>query len=276
MITNENEPPGFITFLSQGAAVGALLNFPTLVKGLLVNDPYYGALFLAALPEYLAIGVAFGVLEAIIIWACTYVVGHRINVILRAGIALTVLALLFVLVYLIYYEPSPYERKVSQTEYLVNIGTYIVCGVIFGLVIGSRFKPLAELARGTSPPRWPVITAITGFILRFAVILFLMYSILAFVWIVTANSTRKEFTFAVITLSHFVAALIIIFVRMPFWLLLPLAVIVNFPVVTLITDVLAPEEVATWYVAIVYLHLWAAFMLCRVSVPRCLLSKESE
>ena len=164
-VSEENEPPGFVRFLSQGTAVGAMLAFPTPVMGLLLNSPYYGPLFLAALPSYLAVGVGFGVIEAIIIWACTYVAARRLNVAFRAGIGIAVLAVLIVIVDFIYSQPS-YNRDVSRTEYLVHIGIYVVCGAIFGLVIGSRFQPLDELARGTSPPRWPVVTAITGFVLQ--------------------------------------------------------------------------------------------------------------
>ena len=156
MTTTENDPSGLVSFLSQGAAVGALLGFPIPVMGLLSNDPYYGMLFVAALPWYLSIGVGFGVMEAIMLWACTYIAGRRLNVFLRIGIALVVLAGLVVLVDFVFSTPSPYDREVSQTEDLAYIDFYVVCGMSFGLMIGSRFRPLNELARGgsfTGPPK---------------------------------------------------------------------------------------------------------------------------
>src|SRR6185369_2146452 len=136
-------------------------------------------------------------------------------------------------------------------------------GVFFGLLIGSRLKPLHELARGVSPPRWQVITAITGFVLRCAVVVFLLYSVLIAIWMSRANSSRKAFVFAIIALSHFSAAAIIIFVRMPFWLLLPLALIINFPIAAWINDVIAPDDVESRTVGLSYLVVWAAFLSCR-------------
>lgn len=273
-LAKQSEAPEFVSFLSQGVAVGALLMLPTPIWGLLTVDPFYGLLFIPALPEYLLVGGAFGIIEAIIIWACTYIARHRLNVAWRIGIAVVTLTGLIALVRFVYWEPSPYARPVTQTTYLIYSGWYVLAGLSFGLLIGSRFKPLNELARGVSPGRWPVITAITGFVLRFAVVLFLLYSILIFIWNLRANSTRKEFVFAVIGLSYFIAAVIIIFVRMPFWLLLPLAVIVNFPVAASISDVIPPDDVTSRTVVLSYLVLWAAFLSCRVQLPFVRFSRE--
>lgn len=264
----ENEPPGFLIFLSQGVAAGALFTFQFLVWGLINESAYYGLLFIGALPRYLGIGAVFGGIQAIIFWACTYVAGRRIHVAWRPAIAIVILVGLRALIEVIYSEPSPYEKPPSQTEFFIYHGLFFfVGGALFGLLIGSRFKPLHELARGLSPARWPVITAITGFVLRFAVVLFLLYSIVIMIWVSRANTTRKDFVFAVISLSYFTAAVIILFVRMPFWLLLPLALIVNFPVVALINDVIQPDDVTSRTVALSYLVLWAAFLSCRVQLP---------
>ena len=275
-LAKKDERPGFVTFLSQGVTAGAPMMFSFLVWGLLSESAYYGLLFIGALPRYLGIGAAFGVIEAIVIWACTYVAGRRLNVALRLGIALMVLAVLRVLIYFIFWEPSPYDKPESQIQFLTYNGLYFFGGVIFGLLIGSRFKPLNELARGVSPPRWPVITAITGFILRFAVVLFLLYSILIFVWNLRANTSRKEFVFAAIALSYFIAAVIILFVRMPFWLLLSLALIVNFPVAASINDVIQPEDVVSRTIGLSYLVLWAAFLSCRAQLPRWIVSSHEK
>jgi len=62
----------------------------------------------------------------------------------------------------------------------------------------------------------------------------------------------------------------IVFTRMPFWLLVLLALLINFPVAALITDVLTNEVLRGLVIA--YLTVWAAFLLCRVSVPRAALS----
>jgi hypothetical protein len=263
----ENEPPGFVTFLSQGVAAGALFMFQFLIGGLLTESAYYGLLFIGAVPRYLGIGAVFGGIQAIIIWACTYVAGRRIHVALRLAIAIVILVVLRVLIYFIYYEPPPSDPQ-SQTRFFIYNGLFFLGGsLLFGLLIGSRFKPLHELARGVSPARWIVINAITGFVLRIAVVLFLLYSIVIMIWVSRANTSRKEFVFAVITLSYFIAAVIILFVRMPFWLLLPLAVIVNFPVAAYVNDVIEPKDPALRTITLSYLVLWAAFLSCRVQLP---------
>ena len=273
----ENEPPGFVTFLSQGVAAGALFTFQFLVWGLVSESTYYGLLFIGALPRYLGVGAVFGGIQAIIFWACTYVAGRRIHVALRPAIAIVILVGLRVLIEVIYSEPSPYEKPPTQTEFFIYQGLFFfVGGALFGLLIGSRIKPLHELARGVSPARWPVITAITGFVLRFAVVVFLLYSILIFVWNVRANTTHKEFVFAAIGLSYFIAAVIILFVRIPFWLLLPLALIVNFPVAASISDVIEPDDVTSRTIFLSYLVLWAAFLSCRVQLPARMFSSHEK
>ena len=265
-VAEENDPPGFVTYLSQGIAVGALLMLPNPVWGVLLH-PYYGVLFIGALPWFLALGGGFGIFEAIIIWACTYVARRRLNWALRIGIAFVVLAALIALFQLLFWERSPYEQPPSQTDYLIYIGWYVLAGVLFGLVIGSRIKPLNELARGVSPARWQVITAITGLVLRFTVVLLLLYMTVILAWLSRANTSHKQFVFAVITLIHFAAAAMIVFIRMPYWLLLPLAVIVNFPVAAYIKDVVAADDPASRAVALNYLVVWAAFLSCRVQLP---------
>lgn len=262
-LAEQIEPPGFVSFLSQGIAAGGLMTFQFLVWGLVSESAYYGLLFLGALPRYLGIGAVFGSIEAMILWACTYVAGRRLNVAVRTGIALVVLIALRVLIYYIFYEPSPYENPQTQRQFLIYNGLYFSGALMFGLLIGSRIKPLHELTRGIFPARWPVITAITGFLLRAAVVYSLLFSILVVTWASKANSSRKEYVFAVIALSHFVAAAIILFVRMPFWLLLPLAVVINFPIATLITDVLAKDDNFTRTLALNDLVLWVAFLSCR-------------
>ena len=107
----------------------------------------------------------------------------------------------------------------------------------------------------------------TGLLLRVFVIFSLMVSILCLILSTQGDFDRKEFTFSVIAVSHFALAVVIIFARIPFWLLLPLAIIVNFPIVVFVTDAL-PNVVGVRVLTLVYLHLWAAFLLCRLSVPQ--------
>ena len=99
-----------------------------------------------------------------------------------------------------------------------------------------------------------------------------MVSVLHLIYELQCEPSPEEFSFAVIALGHFLAAVVIVFVRMPFWLLLPLALIINFPIAAYITDVLTDKEVALRNFSLAYLCVWGAFLLTRVRVPQKALS----
>jgi hypothetical protein len=260
--TYKNNPPGIGRCLSQGAAVGAFIGFLSPVIGLLSHPTNgYNYLLVFWLPMFLAFGICFGVLEGTIIWACGHIVGHRLHAVPRAVLGVVSLAIILVIYSFLWAEPLP------QREYLRVISIYVCFGALFGLVIGSRLEPVSELLRGTSPPQLLALTGITGLSLRVLVIFGLMESVLNLIFELQWEPSVAEFSFAVIALGHFLAAAVIIFVRMPFWLLLPLAVIVNFPIAAFITDMLTEQDVAWRNISIVYLCVWGAFLLTRLHVP---------
>ena len=267
----KESPPGIGRCLSQGAAVGAFIGFLFPLSAMLRHpENGYNFLLMYFLPMLLAGGLAFGVLEGVMIWACSYLVGHRLHAVNRAVLGVVTLALLLTAYHYLFAEPLHFH--VSTIEQVVFYSIYVGYGVLFGLVIGSRFEPIGELLRGTSPPQWLALNGVTGFALRVFVIFSLMESILNIIWTVQRERSLTEFSFGVIALIHFIAAALIVFVRMPFWLLLQLALIVNFPIVVLITDVLTEEQWPIRHIAIVYLSLWAAFLLTRVRLPEAALS----
>jgi hypothetical protein len=143
---------------------------------------------------------------------------------------------------------------------------------MFGLVSGSKLNPLSELLRGTTPPRWVGLNGITGFLLRVLITYAMMDSTLSLIWTIQRDRSQTEFAFVAIAFGHCLAATVILFTRMPFWLLLPLALLINFPVVVLITDVLTKDIIGLKPLISAYLTLWAAFLLCRVSVPHAVLT----
>lgn len=271
--TYKRNPPGIGRCLSQGAAVGVFLGFLYPVFGMLLHpENGYNFLLMPYLPLFLVFGLGFGVLEGVLIWACSYIVGHRLHALLRAVVGVISLAILLSGYSFLFAEPSPYREEVSAIDYFVY-GIYTAYGMLYGLVIGSRFEPVSELLRGTSPPQWLVLTGLTGLALRLFAIFGLMESVLNIIWTLQRErASATYFAFGVIALIHFLAGVVIIFVRMPFWLLLPLALIINFPIVTLITDVLTEKEFPIQYVTIGYLGLWAAFLLTRVRLPEAALS----
>lgn len=268
------EVPSLATFLSQSAATGILLSFVWPVASMLANPQNgYNYLLVFYLPTLLAGGMLFGLCEGVTIWATTFLVGHRINPVVRAVLGVVTLFALFRVYNFLFVEPSSYHEEVSLAERLCIIGIHVSCGIVLGLAIGSRFRPFAELIRGTSTERWPIMNGLTGLLLRVFVIFALMVSILLVIWYTQRDHlVRTEFVFAVIAASHFAVAVVITFTRMPFWLLLPLAVIINLPIVAFVTDVLKPEDAESRTLTINYLALWAAFLLGRFEVPSAALS----
>ena len=258
--------PSIGRFLLQGAAVGPLIAFFwPVAEMLLYPENGWNFLLLLCLPMILGGGILFGLCEGVTIWTCTYLLGRRINPVARAVLGMVTLVIPLLAYDFVFTELSPYNRDHSVTDYLYAL--WAVCGLVFGLVIGSKFRPHYELIRGTSTDRWPGLSGVTGLLLRIFVIFSLMVSILCLILSTQGDFDRKEFTFSVIAVSHFALAVVIIFARIPFWLLLPLAIIVNFPIVVFVTDAL-PNVVGVRVLTLVYLHLWAAFLLCRLSVPQ--------
>ena len=267
--------PSIGSFLSQGGAVGALLAFLWPVMGMLSHpENGYNFLLLCYLPVFLGGGMLFGLCEGAAIWTGTFFVGHRVHPVARAVLGMVIVILLIVAYDFLFTERAPYSKDISLTDYLYSLRVEAGCGMVLGLVIGSRFRPLYELIRGTTSDRWPGISGLTGLLLRVFVIFLLMGSILFLILSLQGDFHRTEFTMSVIAVSHFAVAVVIIFARIPFWLLLPLAIIVNFPIAVLITDVLTDAQTVERTFTLIYLHLWAAFLFCRFSVPRRALSSE--
>ena len=260
--------PGIGRFLLQGAAVGALIAFFSPVAGMLAHpENGYNFLLISYLPVFLGGGILFGLCEGVTIWMCTYLAGRRIHPVARAVVGVVTLSLLIFAYNFVFAEPSPYKEDNRVWDYVYALYAYGVCGLVFGLVIGSKFRPHYELIRGTSTDRWPGISGVTGLLLRVFVIFSLMVSILFLILSTQGDFHRQEFTFSVIAVSHFALAVVLLFARIPFWLLLPFAIIVNFPIVVFVTDAL-PNVDGVRVLTLIYLHLWAAFLLCRFSVPQ--------
>ena len=260
----ESEVPSIATFLSQGAATGICLSFLSPASGMLSNpENGYNYLLVFLLPVFVMGGMLFGLWEGTMLWACTFVAGRRINPVVRAVIGIVVLQLILRAFGILYAESSPGDESLAA---YVRFAVFDVgCGVLLGLVIGSRFRPFYELLRGST--RWPVISGITGLLLRVVVIFSAMVSILNLILSLQWDFNRIKFIFALTAAFHFAAAIVIVFTRMPFWLLLPLALIINIPIVIYVTDVLKPDELGTRTLALNYLALWAAFLSCRVKIP---------
>jgi hypothetical protein len=267
-----SELPEFGRFLSQGIVVGAFVSFLWPVIGMLADrENGYNFLFISWLPVILATGMGIGLFEGVLLWACNYIAGHRLHALAQAASGIVVLALLLVTLNYFYLD-RPANPDPSLRAWLPFLAAYGAIGAVFGLVGGSKFSPISELLRGTAPPRWLVLNGITGFFLRVLVIFATMELTLTFIWVTQLERRQHDFVFVAIALGHCIAATVILFTRMPFWLLLLLTLLINFPVVAVITDVLTEELIFVRILFIAYLTFWAAFLLCRVSVPHAVIS----
>ena len=264
-ITEENEPFDMVQLLAQGAAVGALIGLLMPIIGMLSHPRNgYNILYTVFLPMYLAGGMLFGAIEGIIIWSCMTIAGHRLNVTVRTAIAMAGLAILLVALNLLSH-PSPYAPEASETGYVFAYVSFTLYAVLFGLVTGTGFQPLRALVSETTASRYRVLSVITGFALRVFVVFALMESILYLLWTQIRSLGDAEVTFAVFAFSHFIAAAVIVFAKVPFHRLVTIGLIVNFPVVVFTLNALKDQEqVPIGFITFAYLTLWAAFVVSRL------------
>lgn len=251
-----SEMPDIGRYLSQGAVVGLIPGFHLPLLGILAHpENGYNIFLIAWLPLFLAAGTISGLFEATIIWACSYITGRRLHFVVRIVCAIALTAISLVILCDLFSDETP-----TTKEYLIFFANFLPYGVIFGLVIGSGFRPGHELLRGTTPPQRPLANGITGLILRVLVVYALMTSVLILIDLLNRTDSRKEVVFTIIAVSHFMAAAVILFARLPFWLLLPLAVVINVPIAVFITDVLTGDNEIARSIVLTYLLLWAAFV----------------
>lgn len=255
----QSEGPGFGTLVSQGAVSGMLLYFGFVTHGILTHPNFYNFLFVNALPQFLGIGLGIGSIVGGMIWACCHLAQRRLGKLVRCIVA--VFALGFVCAVLV----AIYGGEVKASDAPRIAGFLVVTGGAIGLFVGSRVKPWRELIRGQAGVDSGVFSALSGLILRLAVVFFLLRSIVMLAALLGLNYSRKGLVFTVIPLSHFAIASVLVFVRMRFWLLLPLALIVTSPVVAFATDVLTPEDSFVWYLTVGYLTVWAIFLFTRAT-----------
>ena len=253
--------PGIGRFLTQGITAGAFVFFVlTVVLPLFNLGRRYNSLIGLLLPIYLVLGMALGVVHGLVIWACTRLARHNLDNISRAATGVLVMATLMGILLLM---PSS-SREVRLEYYLVFGAVNIFIGMTYGLFTGSRLQPWRELVRGAEwlPRQSRLLTGFTGLLLRVTIIFSLMESILYLIWILQSDSQNDLLSF-VIAFGHFVAASVVVFSRLKYSFLVPLAILLNLPVVVFIKDLLTDADLFWWYVAVSYLVAWAAFLLTR-------------
>lgn len=252
----QREQLSWWTFLTQGATAGMLLAYVHLVITLETNDPYYHLLIVGALPKFLALGLAIGGVKGVIIWACAKLSRHRLGWLLRTIIATVLFHLLPVVL------PESSAAQPASQEWV--IGSTVVVGLTFGLLIGSRLQPWQALVRatGTVGRKSAVLAGLTSIVLRSGILLLFLFFGLIFLSVMQGPDSRESRWIALITI-HLTLSLLVVFSNMKLWLLAMSALLINAPVVILLAEFQRQQLQFSWYVLWAYLALWAMFLLTR-------------
>jgi hypothetical protein len=257
------EYPGIGRFLSQGAIAGAFTYFLLALGLVLLRSENAGNGFIIyVLPLFLGIGMLLSMFGGLVIWGCARLGHRRVDAIARARIGLVFFAILLGACFLIATRSNQYD--ITREDYVFAVVTYLSTVIGCASVAGSRLQPWRELVRGATalPSQSRLLTGITGVVLRVVVVFFLMESILALVCVL--QQENGDLTFLRIAIAHFLAASIIVFARMKFWLLLPLALLVNVPIAFAIRkEFSGVSDSLFFYVMSSYLAIWAAFLITR-------------
>lgn len=251
---NQPEPTRVGRCLSQGAAAGAVIAF---LSCFFTKPPH--SYWLIVLPFFLVTGMILGLFQGLMVWGWMRLAGQHLSWGYRVAIGVST-ATMFVLLWFLISVPR-------LTDHLFPLAVYYSIWIALSLVAGSKLQPWRELVRGAEamPQQWRPLTGITGLLLRVVVVFFLMESIVATTIILRVDYPQMDPVYVVIALLHCVAAFVIVFARFRFWLLLPLALLVNVPMVLWLIEVRKDSDPFLSYLVLGYLALWAAFLLSRWS-----------
>lgn len=262
-VVDRSDRTGIGTCLSQGLLTTAVVMFLIFViSALLLSDE--GFTFSAAIffSVVLCFSMVPGFIQALAIGLCIKLAGHDLRWFTRALIGALAFALFDVALILVFGSSR------SLTENLKVFGILSAAGAITGLVTGSRLRFGRELVRSADevPPQSWFLAGLSGLVLRLAISLFLMESILFLIAWSHSRSQQGESVIALLVLVHFIAAFAVAFARLRFWFLLPLALLINFPIAAFFADMLKELHVFLFYLCMGYLGAWATFLISRCAL----------
>lgn len=251
--------PRFGVYIAQGAATGAILEFLFVVVQIITVPNPYNFLFIYGLPVILGFGAGWGTVKALVLWTCAKLAHRRVPWLIRCLIAAGVLTgLTRVFAVFFPHEPGP------PLDLSWFVGSSIFTALACGVVIGSNLNPWRAFVRGADfiVPRSTFVAGVTGLILRLFIVWAFMGAVMLMICSQQVNSTHKEVVWAILILCHLTAALLVVFTRMRFWLLLILSVLVTAPVVMVVAEF---QHKLEWrfFPIIGYLVAWIAFLLAR-------------
>ena len=270
------------TFLSQGAVGGAFAYFLVMVGFVMARPSGWNSIYLAALPFMLVFGAALGMFAATFVWLCSVLIGRKPNFIARAFPVVGSLTLLgFVSSYL--------KADTPLTNLPTSWGVGIAGSVYLLIVLmtGSKIRPGHLLFLGGGVPivrgglgSWLAFSA--GVFLR-ALSIFGLLEALMFLalWISSRLVGWVEFFPPEDLPPTIVAVLYFVFssllsIRTPSkFALLPLAILLNLPLVGLISYLIQLGSTDSYFLSgllMSVLGLWAIYTLGRLIATEATLS----
>lgn len=250
--------PALIAQATVGFIFGTVLVL--IARLLLVHGPR-DAEYALTVPFILFFAPLIGTPAGLSIWICARVTDHPLNRTYRCGIGLLVQAV-FWFGYKWLAQWTPYSSA-KQTLFLLAI---VFPGIGIGLVTNSRLRLWHELVRkGEATSAIPQMFAgLTGLILRPLVVVFSVICLIAFVAIFQSDYYQHEDrVWSALFLAHFTGGFALLFWRMRIPVLLPLALLVNVP---MILAVFSYKYFVgdLWPLPVVYLGVWAVFLVSRL------------
>lgn len=242
------------TVIGQSAAGYITGNFVLIVSIILLIPKSTDAEAVLLVPLLLICGLLISVPAGLSISVISQLAHRPLNTVYRAAIGFVIVVLAW-LVFAALFSWPPLE--------LWALGSILVSGIGIGLVTGSRLRPWRELSRQGDlvGPVLRVFAAGSGIVLRVTVVFFFMVSCIALIIILQSSYYQRiDRIWSIAAFAHFTAALVVLFARIRIELLLPLAVIVNAPMVARVFIPPKFDELGS-YVTIWYLALWATFLL---------------
>jgi hypothetical protein len=247
------------TLIAQAIVGGFAGNFLLIIIRLLYPHPY-NVVLVATVPFLLIFAVATGIPAGLAIWVCGWVADRPLNGMYRGVIGVAVLALFWLgYALLVSWIPS------SSEELTFLLVAVLTPGIGIGLVTNSGLRLRHELVRkGEAYGRLPrCFAGISGLLLRTLVVLLFMISLIA-MWAIFQSDyyQREDRIWSLLFFCHFAGGFALLFWRMKTSVLVPLALLVNVPMVIAVFEYryfahdLRP-------VPIVYLAVWAIFLVSR-------------
>ncbi len=216
--------------------------------------------FIAAVPCGLIVAVGIGIPTGLAIWICAWFADRPLNRMYRSVIGVSILAVIwFGLALFFSWAPT------SSRDQAWLLGLILFPGIGIGLVTNSRLRIWHELVRkGESVGRLPRFFAgLSGLVLRPLVVLLFMICLIALIAISQWDYYQQEDRiWSILFFCHFAGGFALLFWRMKTSVLVPLVLLVNVPMVVAVFEYryFAHE---LWPVPIVYLAVWAIFLLSR-------------